>query len=674
MPSAASIAAVTQDYTLELLRSGSTSEISSWASAIDAGFLTVAQVASAIADSAEATMFVLPVEQMYAGILGRVADAGGLSANANALRAGTSVNTIVGNLVGSAEFATDYAGGGALSTINPAAFVTVMYQNFLGRAPDAGGLAGWVADLAVVNASNLAFVIEGFLFSAEYSKDSGSAIEQYLAQAGINGTYATTVTGLPGPAGGGTSGQSTFTLTTGVDHVNNVTTVFGDLTPFLTNGIGPTLNQGDVITNATNLIITDEFAGNAFDVIPDGAQLSNIKNITLNTDSNAGFGIGVPFDTSGVSSVVSTVVTSINSGIDVMDASPTSNTSETQILTGAAGGAAITGGSNVTVTSKGGAGVVVGNDAKLNAGAVPLASQLPAGAVVVNQQSSTTGGVNVLGGTAAAGGNAVTITVSSASNTGNVDVGNTFNDTGNNPVAGYTNPTGAVSIADAGVGFITSFGGTNVVVTSAAGGVVGIAQGVTVGDPTATAASNEPTGTITITDTARTAYDGLNNTSFVVAGSHNAVAAADSAFGGTTVKITTNAGAVNVGTAGAVPWHAADRQRDCRRHGEQRAGAHRGRRYDHCQGPHRRDGHRHRSDRRRHGRWRNLLDRCRRGCLWRRQHQHRCCQRQCLRRHQQRRRHHRRDRVADGHGERHRDAGHHPDELPGHRDDSGQRR
>jgi hypothetical protein len=431
MPSAASIADVTQDYTLELLRSGSSSEISSWASAIDAGFLTVAQVASAIADSAEASMFVLPVEQIYAGILGRVADAGGLSANANALRAGTSINTIVGNVVGSAEFATDYAGGGALSTINPTAFVTVMYQDFLGRAPDAAGLAGWVAQLSTVNAQTLAGVIEGFLFSAEYSKDSGTPIEQYLANAGVNGVYATTIFGLPGPAGGGTTGSSTFTLTTGMDHVNNVTTVFGDLTPFTVNGIGPTLNTGDVISNANTLTITDQFAS-GFDIIPAGAQLSAIKNVVLNTAGNAGT-FGTPFDTSGISGVATVTVTSAGDAggagaVDVINASATTAIVDNQNSTGVSG-AIITGGSAVTVNSRGSTGVVVGNSNAFGAAGVPLAVQLPAGAVIVNENNTGGGGVEVMGG-AAATGNAVTVNVSSASNTGTINIGNTVANTG----------------------------------------------------------------------------------------------------------------------------------------------------------------------------------------------------------------------------------------------------
>lgn len=531
MPSAASVAAVTQDYTLELLRSGSTNDINSWASEIDAGLLTAAQVATAIGSSPEANMYALPVEQLYAGLFGRVGDAGGLKTWVNALQAGASLSSVVLAFVNSAEFAAKY---GAPTSVNAIAFVTSLYTNILGRSPDSGGLSNWTGVLSTVNATNLATVVLGIITSAEAVKLDTGPIDAYLAAAGVSGTYAAQITGIPGPAGTVTTNNS-FTLTTGTDTVSNYVNVYGSLTPFNINGQGPTLNVGDTISSVTNLYITDQNgAGGAVDMIPAGTNLSNITNIILTTIANAGIGAGTPFNTAPISGVASVTVNSSGAGVDWVNAAATTAIVDNQASQGAAAGVQTSGGSTVTVTSGGAAGVVVGNTATAGLpGVVPAAAGLPAGAVSVTENNSAGGFVGVLGGTT------VTVNVTSATNTGAVNIGNTAANTGNSALGGATNPTGAITVTDAsgagtvgGVGAITVFGsGANGVTVTAA------SSNVTVGDVTGKLASNQPTGAVSVTDKVTNTYNNLNGAA------NNKVATGKvSIYGGSNITATSNTG------------------------------------------------------------------------------------------------------------------------------------
>ena len=76
-----------------------------------------------------------------------------------------------------------------------------------------------------------------------------------------------------------------------------------------------------------------------------------------------------------------------------------------------------------------------------------------------------------------------------------VQIGNTPANTGNSLAGGLTNPTGNITVVDAGPNAlgIVAFGGKDVNITTAGGSV-------TVGDATGVLASNQPTGKVTIND------------------------------------------------------------------------------------------------------------------------------------------------------------------------------
>jgi hypothetical protein len=80
--------------------------------------------------------------RLYQAALGRAPDAIGLGSYTEALESGRlSVSSAAGQFASSQEFTLRY---GALDNTG---FVTVLYQNALGRAPDAPGLANWVGAL-----------------------------------------------------------------------------------------------------------------------------------------------------------------------------------------------------------------------------------------------------------------------------------------------------------------------------------------------------------------------------------------------------------------------------------------------------------------------------------------------------------------------------------------------
>lgn len=105
--------------------------------------------------AAQASIF-----RLYGATLGRAPDAGGFNTWVGKLNAGASLVGVASDLVGSAEFQSRY---GALDN---SAFVTLLYKNVLGRAPDASGLSSWLDQLN--GGGSRAEVVVGFSESAEY--------------------------------------------------------------------------------------------------------------------------------------------------------------------------------------------------------------------------------------------------------------------------------------------------------------------------------------------------------------------------------------------------------------------------------------------------------------------------------------------------------------------------
>ena len=122
-------------------REGASSETAYWAARIDSGTESVADVVSAFTASKEATVNVAPIVSLYFSAFGRAPDTAGLQYWVGALKSGLSLSNIAQAFVQSNEFAQT-------ANSSDAAFLTALYQNAVGRAPDAAGLAYWSGQLA----------------------------------------------------------------------------------------------------------------------------------------------------------------------------------------------------------------------------------------------------------------------------------------------------------------------------------------------------------------------------------------------------------------------------------------------------------------------------------------------------------------------------------------------
>jgi hypothetical protein len=99
--------------------------------------------------------------RLYQAAFGRTPDKTGLGYWINALDKGSSLTHVAGEFVNSSEFLT--RSGGAAS--DDATFVTLLYQNVLQRAPDAGGQQYWLD--ALHHGATRADLLQSFSESAE---------------------------------------------------------------------------------------------------------------------------------------------------------------------------------------------------------------------------------------------------------------------------------------------------------------------------------------------------------------------------------------------------------------------------------------------------------------------------------------------------------------------------
>jgi len=121
--------------------------------------VSLAAVQQAAADSGEDARVQSFVQRLYAQLLDRSADGGGLSDWSQALSDGTlSGPEIVAGFVNSAEFRAQ--------TTSDAQYVGMLYRAVFGREPDAAGLSGWLALLA--QGADRSAVLNGFVQSAEF--------------------------------------------------------------------------------------------------------------------------------------------------------------------------------------------------------------------------------------------------------------------------------------------------------------------------------------------------------------------------------------------------------------------------------------------------------------------------------------------------------------------------
>jgi len=178
---------VTQLYSNVLHRVPDQTGLSYWVAQLDSGQQDQAQVVVGFAESDEnkgnmasavSSGIWVPdenaaaVARLYYSALGRAPDAGGLAYWTSLLDNGAeSLTNEAGQFMASAEFVGKY---GNLSNSD---FVSALYQNVLGRGPDAGGLSWWNGQLNS-GAQTRAAVLVGFSESAEHQAQVAAVVDQ----------------------------------------------------------------------------------------------------------------------------------------------------------------------------------------------------------------------------------------------------------------------------------------------------------------------------------------------------------------------------------------------------------------------------------------------------------------------------------------------------------------
>ncbi|TIT99170.1 MAG: DUF4214 domain-containing protein, partial [Mesorhizobium sp.] len=126
------------------------------------------------------------IYRIYRTLLGRDPDQSGFANQLSALKSGTSEATLINSVLSSAEFQQKYG------SLDNTQFVTLLYQNALGRAPDSGGLTNWVN--ALNGGQSRAAVAQGIIESAEaHSHNANAELDWASANASVTGCASETV-------------------------------------------------------------------------------------------------------------------------------------------------------------------------------------------------------------------------------------------------------------------------------------------------------------------------------------------------------------------------------------------------------------------------------------------------------------------------------------------------
>jgi alpha-tubulin suppressor-like RCC1 family protein len=124
-----------------LRRDADASALSAYAGALGAGILTRGAMVDTLLASAEFCQGVGPVSRLYLAAFRRVPDATGMDNWVNYVRAGNPLESVADAFVVSPEFQLTYG------TLDDTQYVTLLYENVLGREPDPTGLADWTNQL-----------------------------------------------------------------------------------------------------------------------------------------------------------------------------------------------------------------------------------------------------------------------------------------------------------------------------------------------------------------------------------------------------------------------------------------------------------------------------------------------------------------------------------------------
>ncbi len=152
-----------QQYRDFLAREGDAGGLTHWTGQVANGVQSRGSVIESFFNSAEFQGTISPVARLYFAYFLRVPDYDGINFWINFYRSGNALESVSNYFTQSAEFQSAY---GAL---NNTQFVTLVYNNVLGRAPDAPGLAFWKGQLDQGKMTRGRVMME-FSESAEYKQ------------------------------------------------------------------------------------------------------------------------------------------------------------------------------------------------------------------------------------------------------------------------------------------------------------------------------------------------------------------------------------------------------------------------------------------------------------------------------------------------------------------------
>ncbi len=167
-----------QQYRDFLSRSADADGLNFWTDALVAGSTTRPAAIESFFNSAEFQGVIAPIARLYFAYFLRIPDYAGLQFWINQYKNGMTLDAISQQFAASPEFTSTY---GSLSNSQ---FVTLVYNNVLGRAPDAGGLSFWTGQLDTA-ARNRGQVMTGFSESAEYQSLSYSKVYVTMMYVGM---------------------------------------------------------------------------------------------------------------------------------------------------------------------------------------------------------------------------------------------------------------------------------------------------------------------------------------------------------------------------------------------------------------------------------------------------------------------------------------------------------
>lgn len=177
-PFSSPAALVNQQYLDFLGRPADGAGLSGWTSSLLSARSTPAAVVAGFVNSPEFGGLVEPIARLYLAFFNRMPDAGGLNAWVAQRRAGVPLSAVANAFAQSSEFLSRYG------SLDPTAYVTLVYRNVLGRNPDAVGLSAWVGYL-VNGTLNRGSVMLGFTESNEFRSATNAKVKVIAVYLGM---------------------------------------------------------------------------------------------------------------------------------------------------------------------------------------------------------------------------------------------------------------------------------------------------------------------------------------------------------------------------------------------------------------------------------------------------------------------------------------------------------